>query len=315
MSNFEPAAALDAALLDVLLAHAPGGFAFLDTDLRFRCVNHALAEITGLSPDANVGRSVQDVLPGQSLPVVESLRRVLETGESLEGIEVSGETPGAPGVLRHWRASYYPARRRDDGSLLGLGMILSEISAQRASEAALKASRDQTRLFLRDILFSVSEGRLRLCDMLDDLPAPLTIAAAPFALSSATLRALRHETVDAAIAAGLAAGRWQDMVTAVGEASMNAVVHGGGSGEARVTHQPGRVQVSIQDRGKGIAMDRLHRATLERGYTTAGTMGHGFWMMLKTCDRVYLLTDANGTTIVLEQDRTPPEPAWLQGRI
>ncbi len=61
-------------------------------------------------------------------------------------------------------------------------------------------------------------------------------------------------------------------------------------------------------------MDRLHRATLERGYTTAGTMGHGFWMMLKTCDRIYLLTGTEGTTVVLEQDKTPPEPAWLQDR-
>lgn len=58
-------------------------------------------------------------------------------------------------------------------------------------------------------------------------------------------------------------------------------------------------------------MDRLHRATLERGYTTAGTLGHGFWMILKTCDRLYLLTGTNGTTLVMEQDRTPAAPYWL----
>jgi hypothetical protein len=58
----------------------------------------------------------------------------------------------------------------------------------------------------------------------------------------------------------------------------------------------------------------LHRATLERGFTTAGTMGHGFWLMLKTVDRVWLLTGAAGTTVVIEQDREPAEVAWLQGQ-
>jgi hypothetical protein len=41
-------------------------------------------------------------------------------------------------------------------------------------------------------------------------------------------------------------------------------------------------------------------------------MGHGFFMMLQTCDRVYLLTGATGTTVVLEQERNAPEPTWLR---
>ncbi len=93
---------------------------------------------------------------------------------------------------------------------------------------------------------------------------------------------------------------------------MNAVVHAGG-GEARVcAGGEGTVQVWIQDQGKGITMDHLHRATLERGFTTAGTMGHGFWMMLKTADRIFLLTGPSGTSVVLEQEREAPEPAWLR---
>ena len=71
----------------------------------------------------------------------------------------------------------------------------------------------------------------------------------------------------------------------------------------------------IEDTGNGIAVNTLHRATLERGFTTAGSMGHGFWMMLKTADRVWLLTGAGGTTVVIEQDRAEPDPAWLQGRL
>ena len=109
--------------------------------------------------------------------------------------------------------------------------------------------------------------------------------------------------------------RMQDMITAVGEAGMNAVVHAGG-GVAWVSGgENGTVQIWIEDRGKGIDMQRLPKATLERGYTTAGSLGHGFWLMLKTVDRLWLLTGPNGTTVVLEQDATLAEPSWIADRM
>jgi hypothetical protein len=61
-------------------------------------------------------------------------------------------------------------------------------------------------------------------------------------------------------------------------------------------------------------MSRLPRATLERGFTTApGNFGHGFWFMLQTVDRVWLLTGPAGTTVVLEQNKEAPEPGWMGG--
>ncbi len=57
------------------------------------------------------------------------------------------------------------------------------------------------------------------------------------------------------------------------------------------------------DQGRGINVENLPRATLEKGYTTAGTLGHGMKMMLQTADRLWLLTGSTGTTLVLEQDR------------
>lgn len=83
---------------------------------------------------------------------------------------------------------------------------------------------------------------------------------------------------------------------------MNAVVHAGG-GNAQIYSDPARcaMQVWVRDNGAGIALDQLHRATLEPGFTTAGSLGHGFFLMLCTCDRVYLHTGPDGTTVVLEQ--------------
>ena len=94
---------------------------------------------------------------------------------------------------------------------------------------------------------------------------------------------------------------------------MNAVVHGGGGwGTVYLDEDTGRVQVRVEDRGKGIEINSLPRATLERGYTTAGGLGHGFWMILKTADHIYLYTSPDGTTVVIEQERDAAAPVWMQ---
>ena len=103
--------------------------------------------------------------------------------------------------------------------------------------------------------------------------------------------------------------RWLDLVTAVGEASMNAVVHGGGIGRV-CAGEFGPIQVWVEDSGRGIGVQDLPKATLSKGFTTAGTLGHGMKMMLECVDRVWLLTSIAGMVLVLEQDRKLPAPPW-----
>lgn len=214
------------------------------------------------------------------------------------------------------------------GEAVGFSAFIRDITARKQTEDALRTSAEENarlldevqqnarrqRAFLADVLRAVTEGRLRLCESEADLPPLAAPTGDPVALRSQTLRALRRMVRQAADLAALPDERWQDLLTSAGEAAMNAVVHAGqNNGEARVLADAARgtIQVLVRDHGPGIPIERLHRATLERGYTTAGTMGHGFWLMLKTCDRVYLLTGPTGTTVVLEQDRLPPEPEWL----
>jgi len=88
---------------------------------------------------------------------------------------------------------------------------------------------------------------------------------------------------------------------------------GGGTASVFEETESGRIQVWIQDEGKGIDLAHLPRATLETGYGTgSGGIGHGFYLMLSMADRLYLLTGPRGTTMVLEKDRISEEPAWLQ---
>ena len=57
----------------------------------------------------------------------------------------------------------------------------------------------------------------------------------------------------------------------------------------------------------------LPQSTLERGYSSAGSLGHGFWLMLKMCDKISLLTGSEGTTVILEQTKSARGASWLRG--
>jgi PAS domain S-box-containing protein len=179
----------------------------------------------------------------------------------------------------------------------------------------------QQRAFLKDVLLATTDGVLRLCNDDSELPETLPLIE-DFAgtepilpISAPSLRSFRHRVDAIATTCGLPKERRYDLLTAVGEAAMNVVVHvpdGAGTGQVRGDIKKGRVQVWITDNGPGIPVHRIHRAVLERGFTTAGSLGHGFFLLLKTADRAFLLTrEGSGTTMVLEKDRVPPEPDWM----
>ena len=92
---------------------------------------------------------------------------------------------------------------------------------------------------------------------------------------------------------------------------MNTVVQAD-SGVRRVCDDA--VQVWVEDRGRGIADDILPRAPLEKGWASGSSLRHGFWLMLNTVDRVWLMTSGAGTVVVIEQQRPEPLPAWLSWR-
>ena len=199
---------------------------------------------------------------------------------------------------------------------LGLvgGLIVAGGEAMRRNAALLSEKRqaaERQQQLLRDVLASVTDNRLHLCNSRAELPPCLMPVGEPVSLSADDLRTLRERVCETVLRAGFSDERCYDLMTAASEAAMNAVVHGGG-GEGRVcVKADDTVQVWVEDRGRGIAMDQLPRAALERGHSTAGTLGHGFWLMLKTADRLWLVTGETGTTVVLEQERLPPEPIWV----
>ncbi len=122
------------ALLDGVYRTAPVGLAFLDRELRYVRVNDALAELNGLDSAAHLGKRPSELFPECSLfrEIERELRRALESGESRMDVELSGRSPGAPGILRHWLASWSPVR--SGGITVGIGMAVREITRRRLAE-------------------------------------------------------------------------------------------------------------------------------------------------------------------------------------
>ncbi len=276
--------------------------------------NAAFEKMTGYAASEVAGRNCRFLQGADTDPSArEAIRDALQTGRDCLVVIKNYRKNGVP----FWNELSLSPVRDGAGRLTHYIGVQTDITQFRQTEEEnarlineVQNAAAQQRAFLRDILRSVTEGRLHLCETVGDLPDPLPLVHGPQELTMPGLRTFRHAAERAAVHANLPDERWQDFVAGVGEVSMNAVVHArDGIGEVRA--EPGRVQVWVRDSGEGIALDSIHKATIIRGYTTAGTMGHGFWLMLKTCDACWLLTGPEGTTVVLEQSEKPPLAPWL----
>ena len=267
-------------------------FVALDRDWRVIYVNGETARMSGKAHEALLGKTVWEEWPATRGTLIE--REYRRAVAERVPVQFEFQYPGPRNIWMEIHA--YPTED-------GLNVFFRDITERKESDARQRA-------FLRDVLASVTEGRLRLCDGTAPLPPRLTPFGEPLSLSASSLADFRALVHAAAQAAGFSEERAFGLIAAAGECAMNAVVHaGGGTGSVSLTDGD-TVQVRVEDHGHGIAVESLPRATLEKGFTTAGTMGYGFKMMLEAVDRVWLQTGSDGTTVVMEQDRLT-KPEWL----
>ena len=119
-------------MLDTLEASAPVGFGFADTQCRLTHLNEMLASFAGSTTDELLGKTVADVVPEIWAQVESIFRRVLEYGEAVRNIEVTGDVPTDPGHRHHWLASYYPVRLETE--IIGVGIVAIDVTERRQAE-------------------------------------------------------------------------------------------------------------------------------------------------------------------------------------
>lgn len=120
------------ALLEAMIEHAPVGIGLLDRELRFQRVNDRLAVMNGVPAAEHAGRTPREVLPDLPLDAWEAAwRHVLETGEPVTGLELSGRTP-AGDELRYWKEALYRVRAGEE--TLGVGVLVEDVTDSKRRE-------------------------------------------------------------------------------------------------------------------------------------------------------------------------------------
>ena len=131
--------------IELIYDSAPIGLGVLDRDLRYVRVNARLAEINGLPVAAHIGKTLREVVPDLADEIEPRMRRLLQTGEPVLDIEVSGETGAQPGVERTWIGSWLPLRGAD-GQIGAISVVAMDVTDERNALAALAESRERWRL-------------------------------------------------------------------------------------------------------------------------------------------------------------------------
>jgi PAS domain S-box-containing protein len=134
------------ALLDALFAHVAVGIAFWDCGLRYERINDELAAMNGVPVSEHLGRRPSEVLPELGAWLEQTLQQVLDTGDALRDADIEGETQAAPGVVRHWRATYFPVQA-PDGRTLGVAGLVVEVTGERRAHVRADRARRRSALF------------------------------------------------------------------------------------------------------------------------------------------------------------------------
>ncbi|MEU5519413.1 SpoIIE family protein phosphatase [Streptomyces sp. NPDC093250] len=130
----------DLAASQAIFGQSPFGFLLIDPDLRVRRANERFASIYGGTPDDHRGKGVYDYLPrGEAERVEATLRRVLETGNSITDMHVTGFVPGSD-ERRHWSINLYRVHS-GSGRPIGIAWLGTDITARRAAAREAAAAR------------------------------------------------------------------------------------------------------------------------------------------------------------------------------
>ncbi|MGJ5629400.1 PAS domain S-box protein [Nostoc sp. CALU 1950] len=142
-------------LLDALLGAAPVAVCFLDRELRYIRINQVFADINGLTVEEHLGRKFGEVLPAMAAELELQLQRVLDTGEPLLNVEISGDTREEPERYGYWLGNYYPVNNAM-GETVGIGIILADVTAAKETEVALRESEERFRTIFNQAAVGIS---------------------------------------------------------------------------------------------------------------------------------------------------------------
>jgi PAS domain S-box-containing protein len=134
--------------LQLIYDTAPIGLAFLTPDCRYLQINQRLTEICGISVEDHIGRSVRDCVPALAEAVESIVDAIMDSGEPVTGIEVSGQRADQSNVERSWITYWHPLRG-PNGNIVGINVAAEEITDRKRSEQEIRQAKEAAEEALR----------------------------------------------------------------------------------------------------------------------------------------------------------------------
>ena len=135
------------ALLGSVLDSAPIGLGFLDPMLRVRHMNRAMTTMSERALDADVGRSLWDVLPDLQHELEPRLRSVVEDGKAVPEVVAAVRSNFGQKAMRDFRFGFFPLPATA-GSRPGAGIVVTDVTLARRAERRLRESEERYRTLI-----------------------------------------------------------------------------------------------------------------------------------------------------------------------
>jgi PAS domain S-box-containing protein len=162
LAESERQARRELAELQAIYETAPVGLGIIDSELRYTRINERLAGINGIPAADHLGRTVREVVPDLADAAEPLLRQVLDTGQAVQDLELSGTTAADPGEVHHWVEQYSPLRDQS-GDVFGVNVVVADVTDQKRAEAEIRRLYAEARRALneRDRVLAVVSHDLR----------------------------------------------------------------------------------------------------------------------------------------------------------
>ncbi|MHB0999241.1 MAG: PAS domain S-box protein [Armatimonadota bacterium] len=189
--------------------------------------------------------------------------------------------------------------RDADGKIIGSAVAIQDITTLQMAEEALREEQKHKLEFYQATIMAATNGKLIITERseIEQIAGP---TAATWEIHNPEdIRIIRHGVEEIAAVAMMDEARIGELLVCVGEAGQNVVKHAG-NGKASLHKTDDSLIVVVSDSGHGIPALAVPDVALRRGYSTVGTLGMGYKIMIQFADRIYLATGPEGTTVGLE---------------